>query len=180
MAEFPEEEPYVGVVAIRKCRTIGEYQLCIVQDEQENAISVDIVSSDEAFNALAAPQHVTEAQQYEFEGVAGESYTDCKLILDSPLTLCVVIESNEDVRVYLGTRVPMVEGQDSPSEYMRLTHGMELQFYEDTQWDSIVIWENLNGSKKCKDLENARLCASYMIIKDRFEMSVTLESEEKI
>lgn len=179
-----EELPAPEVVAVRKCTSVGEYQLCIVQDQNDNTMSVDIVSNEGEKTVKEGAdnmtQHVVAAQQYDFEGVVGETYSECKPIQDSPLTLCVEIKSDEDVRIYLGDGVPLMEEEQSLSEYLRLTHGMELHFNDNALWDSVVIWENLNGFKKCKDLDNARVCASYCTDENRFEMSVSLESDEKI
>lgn len=147
-------------------------------------MSVDIVSN-EGGNTMKEgsdnmTQHVMSAQQFEFEGVVGETYSECKPIQDSPLVLCVEVKSEEDVRIYLGDGVPLMEGEESLSEYLRLTHGMELQLTDNTLWDSVVIWENVNGFKKCKDLDNARVCTSYRTDENRFEMNVTLEIDDKI
>jgi len=179
-----EELPTTENVTVRKCKSIGDYQLCIEQDENENMMTVDIISG-EGENIMNDGtdimfQHIMASQEYNFEGLTGQSYSECKPIHDSPLELCVVINSDDDIKIYVGDGVPLMEEAQSLSEYLRLTHGMELQFNDNSLWDSIVIWENLNGFKKCKEFDNARICASYCTDENRFEMNVSLESDERI
>jgi len=177
-------EPIEGeTMAIRKCRSIGEYRLCIEQDQNEMDVSVDIVEVNAGEMSLATNrlQHVTNTQQFEFEGIVGAQYAECRSTEENLMEVCVVVMGEEDLRLFVGEGVSMAEGDESSlSEgYLRMKPGMELQFYDDSQWDWAVIWNNVDGLKKCRDLDDGRVCAAYHTEDDQFAMSVSLEREDE-